>query len=393
MLTRQKSNRSRTKRTRRKQSKFITPDLVLVDGKLMRFVANQDSPLSEAERLRGTEMEDGNDAEVGQFLQLAYFVALQFRRRPGEFERLQAHSFWKETGQKPKDPSTSKWLIYFITQARTRKARDLADKKAVILDGLMHDKVEVSAVAARIKELGGVVGAYEAMQTRANSTPQYENDQDTMQMKPTAKGKSVLKTQSARAEPSKIKPVARKDFGYLTHNVTRGEPKPLVATMTGYRGLKFVLPRGLDPSGPANVERNFDQRYRRYHDRLHRAGTIQGWLALAKLCRSKSRLVAALCLAFTGPVCGAFGYKAPGLQFHGSGGTTIGRVAATVWGGEVAYGGCRIGAPAGSPFWSSTKRVSTVAGPRAGHYFAEPYPFKTLSIRRSGTNHIAATAT
>jgi hypothetical protein len=199
MLTRQKSNRSRTKRTRRKQSKFITPDLVLVDGKLMRFVANQDSPLSEAERLRGTEMEDGNDAEVGQFLQLAYFVALQFRRRPGEFERLQAHSFWKETGQKPKDPSTSKWLIYFITQARTRKARDLADKKAVILDGLRQDKVEDSAVAARIEELGGIGAAYEAMQTRANSTPQYENDQDTMQMKPTAKGKSVLKTQSARA--------------------------------------------------------------------------------------------------------------------------------------------------------------------------------------------------
>jgi hypothetical protein len=111
--------------------------------------------------------------------------------------------------------------------------------------------------------------------------------------------------------------------------------------MTGYHGLKFVLPRGLDPQGPANLERNFDQRYRRYHDRLHRAGTIQGWLALAKLCSSKSRLVAALCLAFTGPVCGAFGYKAPGLQFVSDrrrdlGEATIGRVAATVWGGEVA---------------------------------------------------------
>jgi hypothetical protein len=95
----------------------------------------------------------------------------------------------------------------------------------------------------------------------------------------------------------------------------------------------------LDPQGPANVKRNFDQRYRRYHDRLHRAGTIQGWLALAELCRSKSRLVAALCLAFTGPVCGAFGYRAPWLQFVGRGATTIGRVAATVWGGGVAYGG------------------------------------------------------
>jgi hypothetical protein len=151
-------------------------------------------------------------------------------------------------------------------------------------------------------------------------------------------GKGVLKVKRARAEPPKIKPAARKDFGYLTPKAALGEPKPLVATMTGYHGLKFVLPLGLDPQGPPNVERNFKKRYRRYHRRLHRAGTIQGWLALTKLCRTKSRLVAALCLAFTGPVCGAFGYKAPGLQLSGGGATTIGRLATTVWGGEVAYG-------------------------------------------------------
>jgi hypothetical protein len=161
-----------------------------------------------------------------------------------------------------------------------------------------------------------------------------------MQMTPTTKAKAVPKAKGARSEMSKTKPAARKDFGHLTHEA-RGEAKPLVATMTGYHGLKFVLPPGLDPQGPPNVERSFDQRYRQYHDLLHRAGTIQGWLALAKLCRGKSRLIAALCLAFTGPVCGAFGFKAPGLQFfferHTSfPETTVGRVAATVWGGKLA---------------------------------------------------------
>jgi hypothetical protein len=162
-----------------------------------------------------------------------------------------------------------------------------------------------------------------------------------MQMTPTTKGKGVLQAKGARAEPPKLKPAARKDFGHLSHTAIRGEPKPLVATMTGFHGLKFVLPWGLDPNGPPNVERNLDERYREYHDRLHRAGTIRGWLQLAKLCRGKSRLITALCLAFTGPVCGAFGYKAPGLQFffrhHVSlSETTVGRVAATVWGGELA---------------------------------------------------------
>ena len=339
MLKRNKSIRKRTRRSRK--FKFLTPDLVLDGGQKFRFVANERNPLREAERVRAeyAEMDNGRPAEVRQFLQRAYFVAQWFRQQSGEFRRFQAHSFWKQSGQKPRDPSTSKWVLYFTMQATTTSVRKLARKFAAILDGLRQDQVEVSAVAAGINELGGIDAAYEAMQTRANPVPQYENDQDMMQMKPTAKGKSVLKTQSARAELSKIRPAARKDFVHPTHDAARGEPKPLVATMTGYHGLKFVLPRGLDPSGPANVKRNFDQRYRRYHDRLHCAGTIQGWLALAKLCRTKSRLVAALCLAFTGPVCGAFGYKAPGLQFHGSGGTTIGRVAATVWGGEVAYGG------------------------------------------------------
>lgn len=40
---------------------------------------------------------------------------------------------------------------------------------AAILDGLMQDKVEISAVASRIKELGGIDAAYEAMQTQAST--------------------------------------------------------------------------------------------------------------------------------------------------------------------------------------------------------------------------------
>jgi hypothetical protein len=168
MLTRKKSIGTRTRRPSRKRSKFITPDLTLFAGKLMRHVASPDNALSEAERLRGdyAEMNERQHAEVRQFLQRAYGVAARFRRRPGDFERFQVHPFWKETGQKPKDPSTSKWLLYFITQARTPNAHDLADKKAVILDGLMQDKVEDSAVAARIEELGGIGAAYQAIASK-----------------------------------------------------------------------------------------------------------------------------------------------------------------------------------------------------------------------------------
>src|SRR5271166_1159038 len=153
MLTRKKSIKSRTRRPSGKRSKFITPDLVLSAGKLMRFVAGPDDPLREAERLgrEYAQMEADREAKERQFLQRAYFVAVEFRWRLGDFKRFQVHPFWKQTGQKPKDPSTSKWVLYLIMQATTPHVRRLADKYAVILDGLKQEQVEVGAVAARIQ--------------------------------------------------------------------------------------------------------------------------------------------------------------------------------------------------------------------------------------------------
>jgi hypothetical protein len=154
----------RTKRARSKRYQFLTPDLVLRAGQKVRFVASPDNPLSKAERLRAeyVEIAEGDDAEVSQFLQHTYEVAAEFRRRRGDFERLQAHPFWKASRQK-RDPATSKWVLYFIMQATTTKVRKLPDKYAAILDGLRQAEVEITAVASRIEELGGIDAAYEAM--------------------------------------------------------------------------------------------------------------------------------------------------------------------------------------------------------------------------------------
>ena len=134
-----------------------------------RHVSSPDNPLSRAEHLRAehAEIKNGDQAKLMQFLQRAYFVAVEFRRRPGDFERLQAHQFWKQWLQQPRDRSTSEWALYFIMQATTTIDRNRARKYAAILDGLMQDEVETSAVASRIKELGGIDAACEAMQARA----------------------------------------------------------------------------------------------------------------------------------------------------------------------------------------------------------------------------------
>ena len=158
MLTRKKPIKSRTRRARGERSKFLTPDLALFRGQKLRFVAGPDDPLRQAERVRGgfAQMVARHHAEVRQFLQQAYGVALQFRQRRGDFERLQVHPFWKQTGMKPRDPSTSKWVLYLIMQATTPDMGNRADQYAVILDGLKQEQVEASEVAARLQELGGI---------------------------------------------------------------------------------------------------------------------------------------------------------------------------------------------------------------------------------------------
>ena len=168
MLTRKKSIKSRTRRPSRKRSKFITPDLVLFAGKLMRHVSSPDNPLSEAEGLRGefAEMKERHNAEERQFLQRIYGVAARFRRQPGDFERFQVHPFWKQSGQKPKDPSTSKWLLHFIMQATTPNAGNLADKCAVILDGLIQTNVDDKRRRRTHRGVGGIGAAYAAIASK-----------------------------------------------------------------------------------------------------------------------------------------------------------------------------------------------------------------------------------
>ena len=145
-----------------------------------------------------------------------------------------------------------------------------------------------------------------------------------------------LKILTRLGEPL-IKPAARTEFLDRAHDAARAEPTFKVAIRTGWFDGKYVLPEGLAPVGEANIERYFDPRYAVYHRRLRQEGTVQGWLELARLCRGKSRLLTGLCLALSGVVCGAFGDEPPGVQVvseGGMGGTTIGRVVGTVWGGD-----------------------------------------------------------
>jgi hypothetical protein len=130
---------------------------------------------------------------------------------------------------------------------------------------------------------------------------------------------------------------ARTDFLNQAQIEAQREPTFTVVTRTGWCGEIFVLPKGMVSQEQANVERYFDPRYGQYHRKLHPAGTVKGWQKLARLCRGKTRLIAALCLALTGPVCVAFGMEPPGIALVGRGGlgkTTIGRVTGTVIGGD-----------------------------------------------------------
>ncbi len=105
-------------------------------------------------------MENGYHAQLRAFLQKAYHSCQLFREYPDAFEKLKRAPFWKASRQRPKDLTTSRWVLLIIMQAKTSNVRVRASKYAKILDQFERDGIKVAQVADRIKKLGGVEAAY-----------------------------------------------------------------------------------------------------------------------------------------------------------------------------------------------------------------------------------------
>ena len=112
-------------------------------------------------------------AEVGQFLQHAYFVAVAVSVTTGRFQTLSGPPVLEADGaEEAAGPVDLEVGPLLIMQATTTDMGHRADKYAVILDGLKQEQVEVGAVAARIQELGGIGAAYEALRVRKRGDAQ-----------------------------------------------------------------------------------------------------------------------------------------------------------------------------------------------------------------------------
>jgi hypothetical protein len=77
------------------------------------------------------------------------------------YQQLTQDAFWESQRQKPKDLTTSKWLLLFLMGAKTPHDRALASKYTKILDGLARDRLKASRFPQRIKALGGLDAAHE----------------------------------------------------------------------------------------------------------------------------------------------------------------------------------------------------------------------------------------
>ena len=165
MLKRSRPAPPRIKVGRKLQPNYARPNYA---RPIIQPFPEEEGAFSFARRLVGeyADMEDGHHGAVRQFLQRCYVVVLKFQCEPDEFKHLKADPFWEASRHKPKDASTSKWVLYFVMRATTPNVRNRAGRHAVLLDGLIRDKVKPGAVAARIKEMGGVEVAYEAMRAR-----------------------------------------------------------------------------------------------------------------------------------------------------------------------------------------------------------------------------------
>jgi hypothetical protein len=119
------------------------------------------------------------------------------------------------------------------------------------------------------------------------------------------------------------------------------EPSFKVATRVGPFGDAFVLPDQVVSASNEKVETWFDDGLADYLSWGREGGTLKGWNALEALAEGNSRLILALGVAFVGPLRLITPIEPVAFQLTGLGGTgktTIGAVASSVWGQRLLLG-------------------------------------------------------
>jgi len=109
-----------------------------------------------------------------------------------------------------------------------------------------------------------------------------------------------------------------------------------VVTKPGWAGEVFVLPNGTCVPKSDDLAVCLSQKYHVHSSYFGRGGTLRGWTPVPELAQGNTRLMAAVALAFTGPVVEALGLEPPMIQLFGapgSGKTSIGAAVGSVWGG------------------------------------------------------------
>ncbi len=144
-----------------------------------------------------------------------------------------------------------------------------------------------------------------------------------------------------RAGVTLLLPDARREFTKRVQDEAGKQPTFQVATQPGLLGGKFHFPDDGVSKGVSGAEFYPDERHANVYRKFHRAGTRQGWMNLCALSRGKSRLVLGYALASCGPICAAFGFEPPGVQFvgvPGSGKSTAAKIPSAMWGWDLTPG-------------------------------------------------------
>jgi hypothetical protein len=104
---------------------------------------------------------DGHHSRLRMFLQETYALHLRFRDNAAAFRELRRDPFWAQSRQKPK-PTTSRWLLLFVTRAASENDRSRVGKFAAVLDFFTEMKLSKNCVANAIGGIGGVDAAHQA---------------------------------------------------------------------------------------------------------------------------------------------------------------------------------------------------------------------------------------
>jgi len=117
----------------------------------------------------------GYHSEVRFIIACAYAVCVQLSEDDEKLQRLKQDPFFANMDRRPRADDVTKWVVFFVFNARSGKRRERVGRHAAIINRYLDEDLKPDEVEQNLLDEGGVTKAYR-LSTKRDKGPKPDQD-------------------------------------------------------------------------------------------------------------------------------------------------------------------------------------------------------------------------